>query len=198
MKRIKDMGEISMSEKEALEQLESLIEAWNLEEADLNQTDIKAIKFILQENQQLKEQLKNIKPILKYYDNLREELGIDDWLELVKEDKNLDSAYISFAQYMDILEKENKQLKEKIDIRNKEKTDICNKIENQKQKIKRYKSEITNLIFKNKKIKCQIKQRDEVIDESIRHIENHMRCNCRMNCGDMNFLLDILKGEEDE
>jgi len=43
---------------------------------------------------------------------LREKLGIDEWLELVKEDKNLDSAYTSFAQYMYILEQENQELKE--------------------------------------------------------------------------------------
>ena len=47
-----------MSEKEALEQLDSLIEAWDLKDADINQTDINAIKFILQKNQKLKEQLK--------------------------------------------------------------------------------------------------------------------------------------------
>lgn len=33
-----------MNEKEVIEQLESLIEAWQLDEADLNQTDINAIK----------------------------------------------------------------------------------------------------------------------------------------------------------
>lgn len=47
-------------------------------------------------------------------DNLRKELGIDDWLELVKEDKNLGGAYISFGQYIYILEKENKSLKDKL------------------------------------------------------------------------------------
>ena len=47
-----------MSEKEVIEQLESLIEAWYLKEADLNQTDINAIRSLLQENQQLNEKLK--------------------------------------------------------------------------------------------------------------------------------------------
>ena len=46
---------------------------------------------------------------------MREELGIDDWLELVKEDKNLNGAYISLAQYMYLLEKENRKYKEVID-----------------------------------------------------------------------------------
>lgn len=38
--------------------------------------------------------------------DLRKSLGIDEWLELVKEDKNLKGAYISLAQYMYLLEKE--------------------------------------------------------------------------------------------
>lgn len=46
------------------------------------------------------------------YIRLRENLGIDAWLKLVKEDRNLNSAYISFAQYMYCLEKENANLKE--------------------------------------------------------------------------------------
>ena len=63
-----------MSEKEALEQLDSLIEAWDFKEADINQTDINAIKFILQKNQKLKEQLKQkdevidkVIELLEYY-----------------------------------------------------------------------------------------------------------------------------------
>lgn len=51
-------------------------------------------------------------------ENLRKELGIDEWLELVKEDKNFDSAYISFAQYMYTLEKENQHLKKQLKQRN--------------------------------------------------------------------------------
>ncbi|MCI8670937.1 MAG: hypothetical protein HFI36_02725 [Bacilli bacterium] len=46
---------------------------------------------------------------------LRKELGIDDWLELVKEDQNLNGAYISFAQYIYILENQLKQRDEVID-----------------------------------------------------------------------------------
>lgn len=46
-----------MNEKEIIEQLESLIEAWQLDEADLNQTDINAIKGMLDKNKKLKNQL---------------------------------------------------------------------------------------------------------------------------------------------
>ena len=48
-----------MNEKEVIEQLESLIEAWQLDEADLNQTDINAIKKMLDKNKQLKEKLES-------------------------------------------------------------------------------------------------------------------------------------------
>lgn len=43
-------------------------------------------------------------------------LGIDDWLEIVKEDKNLNGAYISFAQYMYLLEQENRGLKKELEV----------------------------------------------------------------------------------
>lgn len=46
-----------MTYEESVEQLESLIEAWQLNEADLNQTDVDAIKIILKENQNLKQKL---------------------------------------------------------------------------------------------------------------------------------------------
>lgn len=45
-----------MTYEESVEQLESLIEAWQLNEADLNQTDIEAIKYLLKENKELKKQ----------------------------------------------------------------------------------------------------------------------------------------------
>ena len=45
---------------------------------------------------------------------LRKNLGIDDYLELVKEDRNCHGAYISFGQYMYLLEKENQELKQLI------------------------------------------------------------------------------------
>lgn len=45
----------------------------------------------------------------------KEKLGISDWLKLIKEDKNLNGAYISISQYIWLLEQENKQLKERAD-----------------------------------------------------------------------------------
>lgn len=45
---------------------------------------------------------------------LRKNLGIDDYLESVKEDRNCHGAYISFGQYMYLLEKENQALKKSL------------------------------------------------------------------------------------
>lgn len=46
--------------------------------------------------------------------DLRKRLGIDEWLEIIKEDRVCNGAYISFAQYMYLLEKENQTYKEVI------------------------------------------------------------------------------------
>lgn len=63
---------------------------------------------------------------------LREDLGIDNYLELIKEDKNLNMSYVSFSQYMYFLEQENQQLKE------------------------------------------QLQQRDEVIEEAVKYVQDNM------------------------
>ena len=55
-----------MNEREIIEQLESLIEAWQLDEADLNQIDINAIKQMLDKNKKLKEQKEVIDKAIKY------------------------------------------------------------------------------------------------------------------------------------
>lgn len=47
-----------MTIKESIEQMESLVEAWQLNEADLNQTDINAIKCLLKNIQELIDYLK--------------------------------------------------------------------------------------------------------------------------------------------
>lgn len=43
---------------------------------------------------------------------VKEKLGINDWLNLIREDKNLSGAYFSLAQYIYLVEQENKWLKE--------------------------------------------------------------------------------------
>ena len=44
-----------MNIEESIQQIETLIEAWQLDEADLNQTDINAMQTLLKENKQLKD-----------------------------------------------------------------------------------------------------------------------------------------------
>ena len=44
----------------------------------------------------------------------KEELGINEWLELIKEDKNLNGAYISISQYIYLLEQEDEKLKQRL------------------------------------------------------------------------------------
>ena len=50
-----------MSIEESIQQIETLIEAWQLDEADLNQTDINAMQALLKENQELKKQVEENK-----------------------------------------------------------------------------------------------------------------------------------------
>lgn len=76
---------------------------------------------------------------------LRKELGIDDWLELVKEDKNLNGSYISFAQYMYLLEKEVNRAKREL-------YDICTQFNEKMKKdnrLKEQQKEILDLKIKN-------------------------------------------------
>lgn len=69
-----------MTIKESIEQLESLIEAWQLDEADLNQTDIDAIECVLQKRQELidylKEEINKINEQIEHFDLWRE-VGVD-------------------------------------------------------------------------------------------------------------------------
>lgn len=59
-----------MNIEESIQQIETLIEAWQLDEADLNQTDINAMQTLLKENQELKKQLeeRNIEYFKGAYD----------------------------------------------------------------------------------------------------------------------------------
>lgn len=43
-------------------------------------------------------------------ESLKRELGINDWLELIKEDKNLSGAYFSLVQYIYCLENKLEEL----------------------------------------------------------------------------------------
>jgi len=92
--------------------------------------------------------------------NLRKELGIDEYLELLKEDKNLDSAYISFGQYIYILETKNKKLKEELKATRKGLNKVLSK--RKKWKDRYYKEK-----RKNKEIEQQLEQKNKVIKKAI-------------------------------
>lgn len=53
-----------MNSKECEEQLKELIEAWNINEALLNQTDINAIKHLMLENQMQQDTIKTQKIVI--------------------------------------------------------------------------------------------------------------------------------------
>lgn len=115
-----------MSEKEVMEQIENLIEAWELNEADLNQTDINAMKLLLEKNQQLKEEVKAVNKGLrkafekrkkwknKYHKAKQKEKNLIKYLEDKKierfkflgisYDEHTDDDEILFV-YQDILER---------------------------------------------------------------------------------------------
>ena len=44
-----------------------------------------------------------------------EDLKINEWLELIKEDKNLKGAYICISQYIYLIQKENQELKKQVE-----------------------------------------------------------------------------------
>ena len=87
-----------MSSKECEEQLNSLIEAWQLDEADLNATDIYAIKHLLLKNQKQQEEIKAVNKGLRkvlskrkkwknrYYKEKRKNNQLKEVIEEVRED----------------------------------------------------------------------------------------------------------------
>ena len=50
-----------MNIEESIQQIETQIEAWQLDEADLNKTDINAMETLLKENEQLKEEKRKVR-----------------------------------------------------------------------------------------------------------------------------------------
>lgn len=92
-----------MNEKEVIEQLESLIEAWQLDEADLNQTDINAIKKMLDKNKQLKEQLEASEKARKESMLI---LGEYRHYTLPTEEQNRENEYIVDKAYNNLILKQ--------------------------------------------------------------------------------------------
>lgn len=69
-----------MNIEESIQQIETLIEAWQLDEADLNQTDINAMQTLLKENKQLKDNWDIIKQeILKIRQSTFSKYNSNEW-----------------------------------------------------------------------------------------------------------------------
>lgn len=89
---------------------------------------------------------------------MKEELGINEWLELIKEDKNLNGAYISISQYIYLIEKENQELE--LELSGYRKAILNNKemlgLKEQNQELKKQLEEY---------IKQNMKLKDELFDK---------------------------------
>lgn len=107
---------------------------------------------------------------------LKNGLGIDEWLELIKEDKNLNGAYISIAQYIYLIEKENQETKELlhkimtsgVDEKSTPVLDLYKENQKLREKIKVYEDpEDLTLMFMycNEKAKDKIKELEEQLEE---------------------------------
>lgn len=103
-----------MNIEESKNQIETLIEAWQLDEADLNQTDINAMQVLLKENQELKKQVKETDRKLFFTKNeldMREKT-IDNKLNQQKEFiKYLDDETRSCKAVSELLFNSNKEMK---------------------------------------------------------------------------------------
>lgn len=92
-----------MNKEESIQQIETLIEAWQLDEADLNQTDINAMQALLKENEQLK-------AINKEYERLNKENGRGFKIINVQE-YNIDKL-LSYKKYKDNWDKLREYIRE--------------------------------------------------------------------------------------
>lgn len=94
-----------MSSKECKEQLKSLVEAWDLDEALLNQTDIEAIRHLMLENKIQQNTIKTQKLVI---DNLCER--ITSAVEYIKANTTEEYENIEldehFGQLKEILKEE--------------------------------------------------------------------------------------------
>ena len=96
-----------MNKEESIQQIETLIEAWQLDEADLNQTDINAMQALLKENKKLKKQL---------------EVGKEQYNDLIEEKEELQEQLSSNTLQLEELKKQLEEYKEQA---NKELYNTC-------------------------------------------------------------------------
>lgn len=101
-----------MNIEESIQQMGTLIEAWELDEAELNQTDINAMQVLLKEIQEL-------------------ELELSGYRQAILEDKDM----LGLKEESEELKK---QLKEYKRLGFKHLNDKCNKLENQQKDFIKY------------------------------------------------------------
>ena len=97
-----------MNKEESIQQIEALIEAWQLDEADLNQTDINAMQSLLKENQELKLELSGYRQAI---------LNDKEMLGLKEENDKLKSQLKGTTHCFD--EEEHEKLKKQVEERTK-------------------------------------------------------------------------------
>ena len=98
------------------------------------------------------------KDYYKNYKSLRKKLGIDEWLDLCKEDKILNGGYVSFGQYMYILEQQLEEKEEQLIIM----SEAFDELKHQKQ-------DYTQINI----LEMKLEEKNKIINEAIGLI-NHM------------------------
>lgn len=101
--------------------------------------------------------------------SLRKELGIDEYLELVKKDPNCNGAYISFGQYIYFLEKENKEIEEELKATRKGLNKVLSK--RKKWKDRYYKERL-----KNRNLTTKLNNYKTIIDEISKWLQEQYSC----------------------
>ena len=97
-----------MNKEESIQQIETLIEAWQLDEADLNQTDINAMQALLKENQKLKKKYENA--VVDYETTMAEKNKLKKQVEnykklgfkyLMDKNNNLENQQQEFIKFLE-------------------------------------------------------------------------------------------------
>ena len=102
-----------MNIEESIQQIKTLIEAWQLDEADLNQTDINAMQVLLKENQELKKHLKVPKAC-----NLKTLEDYKSYYEDTTREQILEDTYIEYCAYVNLAHRYS-ELKKQVEERTK-------------------------------------------------------------------------------
>ena len=95
-----------MSIEESIQQIETLIEAWQLDEADLNQTDINAMQVLLKENKKKKQKYENA--VADYETAMAEKEQLNSLVNSCREEIR------ELKEQLEELESTNKVLSEKL------------------------------------------------------------------------------------